>query len=362
MADTFQNVVHVVPAGVAERLRELGAEAFVEFPDTVSHGPSHDEPKRHRELRLAYWRELYQNSLGADESTIDEAVAELEGGYLSAEQLGSVMAHHAGERRVVIWSTPAFEDRLFLWMAFEAARDAGISVDRLATAEPHVPVPPDDDDHYALRDLELEELAEGFDELVYPKEIYARTGADLWQTFASASPRKFAISVPHTEKFFPNIETIAEQYGWMFPVAEGEDSETLKLSRFDRELLGAVPSDDWRTPFDILGEPFVEDFHFVDDLAMAARLVDWSSAGDQGAYLERREEAEDGGPFQRFAFRRADGAERICDEGLLERDAPPVLRLGDCRIYAGAEPWTKVVDGEFWWFERFETPTESADE
>jgi len=353
MEDTFQNVVHVVPGGVADRLAELGAQQFVEYPDTLSHGPSEEDPKGHRQLRLEYWRGLYGNLLGGDAS-VDDPLEELREGYLSTEQVGSVMAHHAEERRVVVWSTPTFEDRLFLWFTFEAAREADLSVDRLATAEPRVPVSPDEEDHFALRDLEVGELAEGFDALVYPKEIYVRTGADLWQTFSSASPRKFAISVPHTEKFFPNIETIAEQYGWMFPVVRGEDSERLFPSRFDRNLLRAVPNEGWSTPFEVLGEPFVDDFHFVDDVAIAARLADWAETGGEAGYLERREESPGGGPFDRFAFRRLEPADRICEEGFDGTDEPPVLKLGDCRIYAGAEPWAKVVDDEFWWFERFE--------
>jgi len=353
MEDSIPQVAHVVPAGVADRLEELGAETVVEFSDNLAHGPSHRKPKRHRELRLDYWYDLYEHLLD-DGNAATEAVDSLHDTYLSTEQLGSVMAHHAAERRVILWTTPTLEDRLFLWFAFEAASRADVSVDRIATAEPHVAVTPEEETYFALRDLEVDELAEGFDNLVYPKEIYAQTGAQLWQTFSSSSPRKFAISVPHTEKFFPNITNLAERYGWMFPVAESEDADRVFPSRFDRTLFRAVPDDAWAPPTEILGGELVEDFPFVDDLAVAARLVDWADASEHAPYLERRVEDADGGPFGRLAFRRTARADRICEEGLGEDDDPPLLLLGDCRIYAGEPPWTKVVDGDYWWFDRFD--------
>lgn len=353
MEDTIPQVAHVVPTGVADRLEELGAETVLEFADNLAHGPAHSEPKRHRELRLEYWRTLYERLLD-DGDAASDAVDSLRDTYLSTEQLGSVIAHHAAERRVVLWSTPTLEDRLLLWFAFEAADRADVSIDRIATAEPQVAVTPEEEDYFALRDLEVEELAEGFDNLVYPEEIYAQTGAQLWQTFSSSSPRKFAISVPHTEKFFPNITNLAERYGWMFPVAESEDADRVSPSRLDCALLEAVPDDAWAPPMEILGGELVEDFHFIDDLAVAARLVDWADAAEDAPYLERRVEDPDGGPFGHLAFRRTDRADRICEEGLGDQDEPPILLLGDCRVYAGEPPWTKVVDGDYWWFDRFD--------
>ena len=298
---------------------------------------------------------MYERVTGGEEDTgVERAVEELERGYLSAEQIGSKAKAHAADRRLVFWSTPTFEDRLFLWMVFDALRREEIPENRVATAEPTVPVSPQEEDFYALRDLQLEELVEGFDNLVYPKGIYIQAGADLWQTFSSASPRKFAISVPHTEKFFPQITTVAENYGWMFPVAEGEDADRLKLSEFDRELLGALGEGGWQTPFDVLGGEFVERFHFVDDLAVAARLHAWSDAGEEAAYLDRRPADRPAGLFERHEFRITDRATEMLDRGIREEDDVPILELGDCRIYASNNPWAKIVEGEHWWFERFE--------
>lgn len=356
MGETVQDVLHVVPGGVAAMLEELGAEHIVEFPDVLAHGPSRLDPKAHREARLDYWRGLYRQVLGSGSEGADAEFAapirELEEGYLSVEQLGSVLGHHAEERIAVIWSTPAFEDRLFLWMAFEAARRAEVPTNRLATAEPHAPVPPGEEDYYALRDLQLEEIAEGFDSLLYPEEIYRQAGAQLWQTFASGSPRKFAISIPHTEKFFPNIATIGEQYGWMFPSADGPEADRMQLSAFDAELLGALSAEEWSSPFDILGEEFVEQFHFVDDLAIAARLADWAEAAIEPTAVERREVDEPPSMFERHEFRRTERGDELLEEGCEPDEAIPILQLGDCRIYAGPTPWARVVESEHWWFER----------
>lgn len=348
MTDTIQNVVHFVPAPAGELLEDLGAEEIVEFKDVLSHGPSREEPKDHGSSRLDYWRGLYERVIGAD-GEIDGAIADLDDSYLTAEQLGSVAKHFCDDRRIVVWSTPAFEDRLFLWMVFDAALKAGVPTERLATAEPQVPVPPDEEDFYAIRDLAVDELVEGFDELLYPEGVYVEAGAQLWQTFASASPRQFAISVPHTDKFFPNIATIAENYGWMFPTVEGEGGSTMELSRFDEQLLESV-SAGWTEPIEVLGAEFVEPFHFVDDLAIAARLVDWAET----PYLESREAEESkGGLFERHAYRLTEEGEELIEEGFTGENDAPILLLGDCRIYAGQNPWVKVVEDEYWWFERF---------
>lgn len=355
MEDTFENVAHVVPTGIVDTIEELGGEHVLEFPDSVAHGPVDDDPKRHRDLRLDYWRGLYDRLLGeTDGEMARRRLESLEDGYVSTEQLGSVIAHHARERRVVLWSTPTLEDRLLLWFAFEAANSADVEVRRIGTAEPQVPVTPDEEEYFGLRDLELDELAEGFDELVYPKEIYAEAGANLWQTFASSSPRKFAISIPHTEKFFPNIARLGERYGWLFPVADGEDADRLFPSKLDDTLLASVPSDEWATPLDILGGELVEDFPFIEDLVMAARLVDWARHADEHPYLESRVEDDAAGPFGRLAFRRTERADRICEEGFGEADGAPILEIGDCRVYASSQPWAKIVEGEYWWFERFD--------
>lgn len=180
MADTIQNVAHFTPSGVAGMLEELGAEVVVECGDTLSHGPARQNPKKHREKRLAYWRQLYRRVLGGeDESSVDEAVAELEDSYLSAEQIGSKIDQYVEDRRIVIWSTPTLEDRLFLWLCFDAVQGVDVPANRIATAEPQFAVGPDEEEYFSLRDLEVDELVEGFDDRVYPKEIYIQAGAQL---------------------------------------------------------------------------------------------------------------------------------------------------------------------------------------
>ena len=353
MTDTIQNVAHFAPAGIREKLEDLGAEVVIEYRDVLSHGPSRYEPKKHRESRLSYWRSLYRQVLGdAESGDIDEAVAELENSYLSSEQLGSKMVQHADERRIVFWTTPTFEDRLFLWMGFHAFRETDVAVNRIATAEAQAPVPPEDDDFFALRDLEIEELVEGFDEIVYPEEIYVQAGAQLWQVFSSESPRKFAISIPHTEKFFPNIGIIAENYGSMFPVARGKDASGYELSEFDSELLGTLSPERWQTAFDVLGAEFVERFHFVDDLAIAARLASWADYAEEAPYVESRPVDDPPSIFEGREYRLAERGSELLEKGFSEDDSAPIIELGDCRIYAGAEPWVKVIDGEHWYFER----------
>ncbi|MFB6351222.1 MAG: DUF1835 domain-containing protein, partial [Bradymonadaceae bacterium] len=183
MADTIQNVAHFVPSGVAGMLEELGAEVIVECHDTLSHGPSRRDPKKHRDKRLAYWRGLYERVLGEEAGeTVDGAVEELENSYLSAEQIGSKIDQYVEDRRIVIWTTPTLEDRLFMWLCFDAIQGVDVPANRIATAEPQFAASADEEEYFSLRDLEVDELIEGFDDLVYPKEIYIQAGATLWQS------------------------------------------------------------------------------------------------------------------------------------------------------------------------------------
>ncbi len=352
MADTVQNVAHFVPTGIADQLEELGAEVVVEFDDALSHGPSREDPKKHRSKRLDYWRQLYEKAVG-DAEEAEDAVSELSSSFLSAEQIGSKATQYVDDRRLVIWTTPTFADRLFVWFCFDAMRKVDVPANRIATAEPQIPTSAEEEGYFALRDLEVDEIVEGFDNLIYPKEIYAQAGAQLWQTFTEASPRQFAISIAHTEKFFPEIGTIGENYGWMFPVCDGEDAERMQLSAFDELLLGTLTSDDWTTPFEVLGSEFIEQFHFIDDLVVAARLVDWARTNENAPYVEHRDTGDDR-LFDRNAYRLTDRGEKLVEEGLDEDDNPPVFEIGDNRIYAGPEPWVKVIEGENWWFDRFD--------
>lgn len=140
----------------------------------------------------------------------------------------------------------------------------------------------------------------------------------------------------------------------MFPTVEGEDAEQMWPSAFDRELLGLLSRETWETPFDLLVGEFVEQFHFVDDLAMVARLEAWAEEADEPPYVERRPVEDPAGLFERSEYRLTERGEALIEEGFGEEDSAPVLEMGNCRIYAGPTPWVRVVEGEHWWFERFE--------
>ena len=356
MTDTIESVAHVAPTVVADPLRELGAEHLIEFYDVLSHGPSRSDPKDHRGARLDHWRQLYRRVLADSDpeshNTFEGALHELEESYLSTEQLGSVASNWADQRRLVVWTTPAFQDRLFMWMVFDALQQADISAERVATAEPRLPSP-DGEGHAPLRDMGPAELIGGFEEIFYPEDLYVDAGAQLWQTFTSASPRKFAISIPHTEKFFPNIETLGERYGWMFPVQHGEDSTCMWPSQFDAKLLGALDRGRWQTTLEVLGADFVERFHFVDDLAIAARLRDWADEAESTSYIRARE-SDRNDFFERREFTLTERGERLLEEGFEPFDDAPIWEIGSARAYAGDRPWVKVIEDEYWWFERFE--------
>src|SRR5699024_9320822 len=89
---------------------------------------------------------------------IDAAMRPFEGGYLSAEQLGSAAGRAAAGGRIVIWTTPTLEDRLFLWFACRALLMEGVSVEQIAIAEPRVLLP--DENPELARYAPLQDIGE----------------------------------------------------------------------------------------------------------------------------------------------------------------------------------------------------------
>ncbi len=357
MSDQFDNVTHVAPATISEELAELGAESIVEFPDLLTHGPVSPKPKRHRKARLTYWRKLYESVTAADAAgQVNQAMARLEDGYLTTEQIGSAAAHASSGGRIVVWTTPTFEDRLFLWFVFDALVEEGVSFERIATAEPRIALPAaeDEDVRYAsLRSLEFDEIASGFDDLFYPELVYVEAGANLWETFCSVSPRQFAISIPHTTKFFPEFAVFAEDYGRLFPMVQDQKAKRVELSEFDADLLGRL-GEEAKTGLEIIDDVFAEKYAFLDDLVHLARLRAWEEADEEEPYVlaEANEGIDD--VFEQFSYRITERGRELLEEGFDAGRKLPIFFVGDARLYAGKKPWVRVMSGDYWWFERFD--------
>jgi hypothetical protein len=358
MADQFETVAHLVPATISALLTELGAESVVEFPDLLTHGPVTTNPKKHRKRRLNYWRGLYESILDGDASQqIDAAMARLENGYLSIEQIGSAARRAAGDGRIVIWTTPTLEDRLFLWFAFHALLEEGVPAGRIATAEPRVALEEveDEDVRYAsLRGMQASELAEGFDELFYPVLVYVEAGANLWETFASVSPRQFALAIPHTTKFFPEFDVFAEDYGRLFPIVRGPRAKRVELSQFDHDLLGRLDVEEMRSGRAIIDDAFALKYTSLDELVFLARLRAWSRADKESPYvLAAANEEASSDVFEQFSYRLTERGRALLDDGFEPGRKLPIFSVGDSRLYAGKKPWVRLLDGKHWWFERF---------
>ena len=357
MVDQFDNVAHVAPATIGEMLDDLGAQHVVEFPDLLTHGPVSPKPKRHRKARLKYWRKLYE-SLLADKASdqVEQAMALLEDGYLSTEQLGSAAAHASSGGRIVVWTTPTLEDRLFLWFVFDALLAKGVAFERIATAEPRVALPADDEEeprYTSLRGLELDEIATGFDDLFYPELVYVEAGANLWESFCSVSPRQFAISIPHTAKFFPEFPVFAEDYGRLFPTVDGEGAQIVQLSEFDQDLLERLDTEP-KTGLEIVDDIFAEKYAFLDDLVFLARLRDWSAREKTDPYVVAEANLDTDDVFAQFSYRLTERGRQLLEEGFEPGRKLPIFFVGDARLYAGKKPWVRVLSGDYWWFERFD--------
>jgi hypothetical protein len=363
-----ENIVDLAPIAVAEMLREMGAKSVVSFPDTLTHGPVSAEPKRHRKERLKYWRGFYETLYGGDAAgssgQVVAAMERLEGGYLSTEQVGSAAARAADGGTVVIWTTPTLEDRLFLWFACHALRAEGMPAEQIAIAEPQILLAADNPEEarYAnLSNVEPEDLEAAFGEIFHPELIYVEAAANLWETFASVSPRQFAVSIGHTMKFFPQFVVFAEDYGHLFPVApaaraRGKSANLLSLSEFDRDLLARLSPDDFRGASEILDEDFSEKYRFLGDQVALARLRRWSLHEENRAPYVLAEPAGDAvdNVSEQFGYRLTRRGIELLADGFEPGRKLPLFTIGNARIYAGKKPWVRFVEGESWGFERFE--------
>jgi hypothetical protein len=355
MADTIQTVAHVAPSLIADDLREMGAKRVVESPDILTHGPSTDDPKKHRKIRLKYWRKIYELVLPPDKHEhIDDALAAFEDGYLSSEQLGSAAKHEAHGQRIVVWTSPAWEDRLFLWMVFRGLMDQGVAPDQIATAQVENDIADGEKTNFlSLRECGLDDLVSGFDDLFYPNTVYVDAGADLWNTFASGSPRQWAIAIPHTTKFFPQMPQFAEAYGSLFPNADYATGR-ITLSEFDSALLASLEEAHLKTAMDVTGGDLLVDFGFFDDLVFPARLREWALCDEDDPYVVEEAVPEAENVFEMFRFRITERGQQLLAEGCEPERRLPMLQIGDSRLYAGKNPWVRVVDGEVWYFERYD--------
>lgn len=360
MSDEFDEVVHVAPATISEELVELGAENVIAFPDLLTHGPVSVDPKRHRKARLKYWRGIFGAVVAdGDDASVAAAMARIEDGYLSTEQLGSAAAHSADGERIVIWTTPSFEDRLFLWFAFEALTAKGVPESQIATAEPRIELPAvaDEPARFAsLRSLDVAEIARGFDDLFYPQLVYVEAGANLWETFSSNSPRQVAISIPHTTKFFPEFDVFAEDYGRLFPMVRGESPSRVELSELDADLLGRLDEAEERRAAEIFDATLLERYAYLDEVVLLARLQAWAGHDADERYVEGTSDAGVDDLFEQHAYRLTERGRELLEEGFEPGRKLPLFFVGDSRLYAGKKPWVRVIINENWWFERYSPP------
>lgn len=372
--ESSEPVVDLAPSVAGKILKGLGAKSVLTYPDILTHGPVSADSKRHRKERMKYLRAFYTSLFSGEPAAIkaqvDEAMRPLEGGYLSAEQFGSAAGRLAKGGRFVVWTTPTFEDRLFLWFACSALLQEGISPARIGIAEPQLllPSPVAARARYAnLSQLSDEDFEAEFDEIFYPEPIYTETAANLWETFASVSPRQLAVSVGHTRKFFPQFFVFIEDFANLFPRATGPAGrrrdrrarQALGLSAFDHDLFSRLSDAKFCAAHEVLDEDFRQKYAFLGDHVALARLRQWGEARGEGEpYLHVEPNPErapgDTDPMVQFRYKLSAPGRALRDDGFEAGRKLPIFTTGNARTYAGTKPWVSVKDGWTWDFERFD--------
>src|SRR5690554_1356195 len=371
--EVAEHVVDLAPSVTGGILKRLGAKSVLTYPDLLTHGPVSADSKRHRKERLKYLRafytSLYSGNPAANKTQVDAAMRPLEGGYLTAEQFGSAAGRLAKGGRFVIWTTPTFEDRLFLWFACSALLQEGISPDRIGIAEPQIllPSPIPARARYAnLRQLSDEDFEAEFDEVFYPEPIYIETAANLWETFASVSPRQLAVSVGHTRKFFPQFFVFIEDFANLFPRAteppgrrrDTRSRHALRLSEFDHDLFANLSDAEFRMADEVLDDDLLEKYAYLGELAALVRLREWGEAtGEDASYLIVEPNPErapgDADPMAQFRYRLSAAGRALFEDGFEAGRKLPIFTSGNARTYAGKKPWVSLKDESTWNFERF---------
>jgi hypothetical protein len=355
MTDPIDDVTHLAPATIAEHLESLGAESIIGFDDILTQGPCYLDSDKHREQRLQHW-ETILTGIFDDEEDIEGYLSVFREGTLTVEQLVSKIQSASNDRRFVVWTTPTWEDRLFCWLAFYALDDAGIEPKRIATAEPRLARATDRQGYVPLKFLEPVELQAGFDDIFYPESIYIEAGARLWKTFVTTSPRQFAITIGHTLKFFPELESFADQYGAVFPNQLSETAERFELSQFDRALFKNFDVSDWRTCNEALTGDFITDYEHLTEMFIVSRIVQWGDEKSlpEPAFRVRTRDSDSRDPYQRLEFRLTEIGNTFLNQGLESGNQAPMLWIGGSRSYTSTKPWVRVVEDDNWWFERFD--------
>lgn len=374
---TSDRVVDLAPSAAASTLETLGATSVIPFPDVLTHGPVSPDSKRHRKQRLKYLRgfyaSLYSGDVAAIKERVDAAMQPFEDGYLTTEQLGSAAGREAKGGRFVIWTTPTLEDRVFLWFACHALLEEGVAIDQIGIAEPQILLPSDvpEEARYAnlsqLADVEFEAV---FDEVFYPEPIYVETAANLWETFATVSPRQLNMSVGHTRKFFPQFFVFIQDYAFLFPrvselsgyLQKKSSAGALRLSQFDHDLFSSLDEPEFRSAEEVLDEAFLEKYEYLGPLVALSRLRVWGeSRGDEAPYIIvepcEPNEADSSNPLTQFRYKRGKRGTVLLEEGFDAGRKLPVFTVGNARTYASKKPWVSAGDGQRWDFERFK-PTD----
>ncbi|HEV7280002.1 MAG TPA: hypothetical protein VGN57_07290 [Pirellulaceae bacterium] len=316
--------------------------------DSVWIGPCSPDPVRHGALRREEFERL-EAAIAADapkdrrtSRLRREGRKNLDQDVLTADDLRQRLEAFSPLLPIVVWTTSAWTDRLFLWWVCDALRRAEVDLDRVYVAEPSLS---EDDPHRASECLGIfnePELAEA-SALAQPLTRELRdASADLWLAFAGPDPTAFDRLRRLPSAALPRS---CEPFRYGFPRRDPDG--TLRLSELDQRLLGFLREDEWRRPIDLLiaaspDEPLLFPYR---ERFVGYRLQRWRERKSEEPYLISEPRPDGVNSFTRVAYRLSEGAKALAD-GIDSLSQAPPMEIGGCVAYV--DPYVVEEDDGDW--------------
>lgn len=407
--------IHVTPSHIG-----LPKDAdLIVVDDTPGIGPCRSDPEQHRQLRRSYWlaeEEIFSpRRRRLRKKDRSDFLRTFTGWSPSAKTLfhtrgfAEALNHFSSKRRVILWTTRDWTDRLVLWWLLDAIDRSHIDRSRFSIAQASSPDAPTDSrqpNPDRLACIPARNLRIAFDNRRLLSRKTLSEGARLWRKFCRASPKVFDAARRRGSEVFPDLTAIAEWHGLWFPRRDTRSAK-IRLSEFDEIILEGFSSEEWRTPLDVhhasyyagtvlksdsnaqtrtaesLSDELARYRKYKHDDQRLCRMIDERVSHQQHDRLQpitiefgiqlfarRLHEWElhnrddpavtsTAGPNQVnhlswVCYRLTAKGKRLLEEGLLLSNNAPPFYVGGCTVHSPTEIWVRQICGDKWSLERAE--------
>ncbi|MCH8047625.1 MAG: hypothetical protein IID44_28360 [Planctomycetes bacterium] len=347
---SFENSVHVTHGYYS--LDSVCKQ--IAIPNSLMLGPCHRDDRTHQVLRERFWDEFEEQRLSllsdAQRSWVfsQEGQDQQKASTINADQLRRKVSALPPTTPLVVWSTRAWDDRLYVWWTAAALQCCSSATGRVWLAESRAFEMDNEERIWSLLSHNQNQLDQVLEQAILASGEYLDEASQLWQAYADPSPLEFDRLRRTTSTQFPDLRDVAEPHGYGFPNID--QNARLRLSDLDQFLLGWLSPDKWTRPLDVIIGMMKTDgrmFCAYNESFPAFRLHQWRNHRPERPTIvsEHREGANS---LTRITYRLTDHGSGIVHRGLDALDDAPAMHVGGCRVYDPAHPWVRRNGGDGW--------------